>query len=84
MNRYVVCYDVSDNSKRIKLMKKLKGEGFHSQLSFFEVESSSGRSVVPGVREFLKESDRYTVAKLSRRGKVKRIGGLLEGTEWVL
>ena len=84
MKRYVVCYDVHDNSGRTKLMKKLRNKGFHSQLSFFEVEGSNPGEIVPEVRGLLEKTDRYSVIRLSKRGKIRRIGSLLEGMEWVL
>jgi CRISPR-associated endonuclease Cas2 len=84
LKRFVVCYDVSDNSKRLKVMKRLKGKGFHAQLSFFEVEANSGGAVATGIRDLLETTDRFAVVRVSKKGKVKRIGSLFEGMGWVL
>ncbi|NPA40768.1 MAG: CRISPR-associated endonuclease Cas2 [Aquificae bacterium] len=84
MSRFVVCYDISSNSKRVKVMKKLKDKGFHAQLSFFEVEGSSVKELHAPLKNLISSCDRLTVVRLSSRGKIKRIGGLLEGMEWVL
>jgi len=84
VKRYIVCYDVHENSRRVKLMKKLRNKGFHSQLSFFEVESAGAEEIVPGIGELLDKADRYSVIRLSSRGRIRRIGSLLEGMEWVL
>ncbi len=84
MRRFVACYDISSNSKRIKAMKLLKNKGFHAQLSFFEVDLKSSKEVEAILRSFLGSSDRLAVVLLSSRGRIRRIGGLLEGTEWVL
>ncbi len=82
--RFVVCYDVSDNSKRMKVMKRLKNRGFHAQLSFFEVETERADPLLVEVKELLESTDRFAVVRLSKRGKIRRIGSLLEGMEWVL
>ncbi len=84
MKRFVVCYDISSNSKRLKLMKSLRNRGFHAQLSFFELEAVSPSEALPVRGEELEEMDRLVVIRLSGRGKIKRIGGLLEGMEWVI
>jgi len=55
---------------------------FHAQLSFFELGSSD--LPLEELRTLLEEADRFTLVRLSGRGKIKRIGSLFEGTEWVL
>ncbi len=65
-------------------MKALKNKGFHAQLSFFEVESDSAGEILPEARALLEKGDRYSVIRLSKRGKILRVGSLMEGTEWVL
>ena len=82
--RFVVCYDISSNSKRLKVMKRLKNKGFHAQLSFFEVSSKSPEELKNPLTEIVDSCDRYAVVRLSSKGEIKRIGGLLEGMEWVI
>ncbi len=82
MKRYVACYDVSSDRRRLKIMKKLKDKGFHAQRSFFEVEGRE--DVIADVRDLLEAPDRFALIRLSGKGKIKRIGSLFEGTEWVL
>jgi len=84
MKRYVVCYDMSSNSARLKVMKRLKNQGFHAQLSFFELSAHSSEEIMGSVGDFLSAADRLAIVKLSRRGKIKRLGSLIEGMEWVL
>jgi CRISPR-associated endonuclease Cas2 len=84
LKRFVVCYDVSDDRQRLKVMKTLKKMGFHSQLSFFEVEAHSEREILIRLEPLLKEVDRLAVGRISKRGRIKRIGTIIEGTEWVL
>ncbi len=82
MKWFVVCYDISSNSRRTKLMKRLRSKGFHAQLSFFELEAPSPSEAFP--REQFEETDRIAVVRVSRREKIKRIGSLIEGMEWVI
>ncbi len=82
MKRYVACYDISSNSRRTKVMKRLRNRGFHAQLSFFELEDPD--SSVKQIRELLEDLDRFALVRLSPKGKIKRIGSIFEGTEWVL
>ena len=84
MRRFVACYDISSDRERIKVMKSFKKEGFHSQFSFFELEAPSAQVVSERVKGFLSKADRFAVVRLSKRGKIRRIGSLIEGTEWVL
>ena len=35
---YVVAYDMPDNKRRTRLLKKMKGFGVHTQFSLFECE----------------------------------------------
>ena len=65
-------------------MKALRNKGFHAQLSFFEVESDSAGEILPQARSLIEKGDRYSVIRLSKRGKILRVGSLMEGTEWVL
>jgi len=84
VSRYVVCYDISSNSARTKVMKRLRNRGFHAQLSFFELSASSSEEVRNSVTDLLDPADRFAVIRLNPRGKIKRLGSLLEGMEWVL
>ncbi|QWK20615.1 MAG: CRISPR-associated endonuclease Cas2 [Hydrogenobacter thermophilus] len=84
MKRFVACYDISSDKDRLKVMRSFKREGFHSQLSFFELEAHSAQAVSEKVKGFLSGTDRLAVVRLSKRGKIKRIGSFFEGTEWVL
>jgi len=84
VSRYVVCYDISSNSARTKVMKRLKNKGFHAQLSFFELSASSSGDVRNSVIDLLDPVDRFAVIRLSSRGKIKRLGSLFEGMGWVL
>ncbi len=84
MKRYVVCYDISSNSARVRVMKKLKDQGFHSQFSFFEVTARSSEELEKSVNPALEETDRFAIIRVSSRGEIKRLGSLLEGMEWVL
>ncbi len=84
MNPYVTCYDIVLDKNRIKVMKILKKKGFHSQRSFFEVESDSYYEVIKDIKPFIEEDDRLAVIRVSRRGKIIRIGKLLDDVGWVL
>ena len=84
MKRFVVCYDMSSNSSRLKVMKKLRNMGFHAQLSFFELNAKDREEVVSSVKAHLQASDRFAVVRLNKKAPIKRIGSLFEGTEWVL
>ena len=84
MKRFVACYDISSNSERTKVMRRFRREGFHSQFSFFELEAPSAQAVSERVKQFLSRTDRLAVIRLSKKGRIKRIGSLFEGTEWVL
>lgn len=84
MKKLVVCYDISLNSNRTKVMKRLRNRGFHAQLSFFELNVYSPTEVRTAVRGLLKDTDRLAVVSLNPKGKIRRIGGLLEGSGWVL
>lgn len=81
MKRYVACYDVSSNSKRTKIMKRLKNKGFHAQFSFFELE---GDVSVDEIKELLDTADRFALIRLSSKSEIRRIGSLSEDTNWVL
>ncbi len=82
--RFVICYDISSNSKRVKVMKKLKDMGFHAQLSFFEVSSPSSKEVENSFSKLVDSGDRLAVVRIRSKEKIRRIGGLLEGMDWVL
>lgn len=84
MKRFVVCYDISSNSARTKVMKELRREGFHAQLSFFELSANSHKEIHGSIKPLLEAPDRFAVVRISKKGKIKRIGSLMEGTEWVL
>jgi len=36
--RFIVCYDITDDKKRLKISKLLKAHGIRTQKSLFEVE----------------------------------------------
>ncbi len=80
----VVCYDITDNRNRFKVMKNLKSKGFHAQLSFFEVEAEDPKVLAGRVRDLIDRADRIAVVRLSGRGRIRRVGSLFEGMEWVL
>ncbi|GEM_PF-798416 len=84
MKRFVACYDITDNYKRTKMMKRLRGSGFHAQLSFFEIEAEDPDRVSSQLKDLLARTDRFAVIRVSKRGRIRRIGSLLEGMEWVL
>ena len=84
MKKYIACYDISSNSKRNKVLKRLKNLGFHSQLSFFEIEVKNGKSISESVKGIIENTDRFAVIKLSNKGKIRRIGSIIEGMEWVI
>ncbi len=84
MERLLVCYDITDNRNRFKVMKGLKGKGFHAQLSFFEVQAQNPKTVADKLKDFIEKTDRLAVIKLSGKGRIRRVGSLFEGMEWVL
>lgn len=84
MKRFVVCYDVATDKERIKIMKELKKLGFHAQLSFFEIEARSVEEIINRVGHILSSADRLAIGRISRKGKIMRVGSLFESTEWVL
>ena len=84
MKRYIACYDISSDRKRNKVLKRLKGLGFHSQLSFFELEARDGNSISETIKEFIENTDRFSAIRLSKKGKIRRIGSIIEGMEWVI
>ena len=84
MKRYVACYDISSNYKRNKVLKLMKNLGFHSQLSFFELEARSGKNVGEAIKDFIENTDRFSAIRLSKKGKIRRIGSIIEGMEWVI
>jgi len=84
MNLYVVCYDITSNSNRVKAMKKLKSKGIHSQLSFFEVEADHKREISEDVGIYIESADRLAIIRVSKKGKIFRIGSMREGMEWVI
>ncbi len=84
MNPYVACYDIVINKNRLKVMKKLKKKGFHSQRSFFEIESDSYYEVTKDIKPLLEDTDRFAVVRVSKRGKILRIGKLLDDVGWVI
>ena len=84
MKDYLVCYDISSDKERLKVMKTLRGMGYHAQLSFFEVSAGSSEEILNNVRYFITGADRLAIIRLGNRDKIKRIGGLLEGMRWVL
>lgn len=84
MRDYLVCYDISSDRERVKVMKILRGMGFHAQLSFFEVSANSSEEILNNVRHLITGADRLAVIRLGKRDKIRRIGGLLEGMRWVL
>ncbi len=84
MNIYVVCYDITSDRNRIKAMKKLKSKGIHSQLSFFEVEADHRREISEDVKAYVESVDRLAIVRVSKRGRIFRIGSMKEGMEWVI
>ena len=84
MEKLLICYDITDDRNRLKVMKGLRSKGFHAQLSFFEVQAQDPETVLRKVRDFIEKTDRFAVLKLSGKGKIRRVGGLFEGMEWVL
>ncbi len=84
MKRYVVCYDISIDSIRNRTLKELKNKGFHAQRSFFELKAGNAQEIEKSLEFVFSPANRFAIIRLNRRGKIKRIGSLLEGMEWVL
>jgi len=84
MKRYVACYDISSNSARTKVMRRLRNKGFHAQLSFFELSASSSQEVRDSVIDMIGSTDRLAVIRLNSRSRIRRLGSLIEGMDWVL
>ncbi len=84
VNLYVVCYDITSDRNRIKAMKRLKSKGIHSQLSFFEVEADHRNEISRDVEAYVESADRLAIVRVSKRGRIFRIGRMKEGMEWVI
>jgi CRISPR-associated protein Cas2 len=75
----IVAYDITQNRRRTRIMKKLKGMGFHIQKSVFECLLTSGQ-IEQLRRMLLKEADekedtiRLYILPLELKDQVEIIG----------
>jgi len=81
--RFIVCYDISDNRKRLKVSKLLKGFGIRTQYSVFEVDCSKNvmDAIIIAVDSIIDPVDKFFVYPVDDRNihKIKRIGVVSSG-----
>ncbi|WP_457621965.1 CRISPR-associated endonuclease Cas2 [Persephonella sp.] len=81
--RFIVCYDISDNRKRQKVAKLLKGFGIRTQFSVFEVDCSRSviEAILIAVDSIIDPIDKFFVYPVDDKNlkKIKRIGAVASG-----
>lgn len=72
----LVIYDITDNRRRRKLERFLRGYGFRVQKSAFEakIRKKAYRKLISGLSDFAGEEDSIRVYKIIGKGKVTSFG----------
>ncbi|WP_293445089.1 CRISPR-associated endonuclease Cas2 [Persephonella sp.] len=76
--RFIVCYDIADDKKRLKVSKLLKAHGIRTQKSLFEVECDEKTilSVLEEVEQVIDPIDKFFIYPVDNKNikKIIRLG----------